>query len=127
MEVGGAADIVVRNRWPVRGHYRPSAIEVIFEDRVDRAVGARADLERPAAGGFEPFTPIALGEPHDANAGAEALLRVRALAQDDLDQRRSVAADCTSLPAQALRRPVGITLVARRHVLAHRRMLAVRR
>src|SRR5581483_6919786 len=70
-----SADIVVRNRGPVRGHYRPSAIEVIFEDRVDRAVGARADLERPAAGGFKSFMPIALGEPDDADAGAEALLR----------------------------------------------------
>ena len=127
MEVGGAADIVVRNRRPVRGRYRPSAIDVVFENRIDRAVGARPDLDRPAAGGFEPFTPIALGEPYDADAGAEALLRMRALPQDDLDQCRGMAADSAGLPAQALRRPVGIALVARRHMLAHRRMLAVRR
>ena len=87
MEVGGAADVVVRDRRPVRGRYRPSAIEVVFEDRVDRAVGARTDIERAGAGSFEPFTPIALGEPDDADAGTEALLGVRTLAQDDFDQR----------------------------------------
>ena len=48
------------------------------------------------------------------------------LAQDDLDQRRGVAADLAGLPLDPLRRPVGVALVARRHVLAHRRVLSVR-
>src|SRR6476660_9315615 len=95
MEVGGAADVVVRDRRPVRGHCRLSAIEVVLQDRVDRAVGARADLERPATSGFEPLTTVDLGEPQDADAGAEALFGVRALPQDDLDQRRGMAADLT--------------------------------
>jgi hypothetical protein len=82
----------VRYRRPVRGHGRPLAIEVVLQDRVDRAVGARTDLERPAAGSFEPLAAIDLGEPQDADAGAEALLGVGALSQDDLDQRRGVAA-----------------------------------
>ena len=43
---------------------------------------------------------------------------MRALAQDDLDQRRGVAANLAGLPPEALRRPVGVTPVARRHVLA---------
>jgi hypothetical protein len=33
-----------------------------------------------------------------ADAGAEALLGVRALAQDDFDQRRGLGADLTGLP-----------------------------
>ena len=37
-----------------------------------------------------------------------------------------MAADRAGLPPRALRRPVGIAPVARRHVHAHRRMLAVR-
>ena len=53
MEVGGAADVVVRDRRPVRGCCRPLAIEVGLQDRVDRAVGARADLKCSAASGFE--------------------------------------------------------------------------
>jgi hypothetical protein len=82
-------------------HGRPSAIEVVLEDRVDRAVGARTDLERPAAGGLEPFAAIGLGQPQDADAGAEALFGLRTLAQDDLDQRRGVAADRAGLPPDA--------------------------
>ena len=58
MEVGGAADVVVRYRRPVRGHCRPSAIEVVLQDRVDRAVGASPDLKRAGASGFEPFVAI---------------------------------------------------------------------
>src|SRR4029450_10102679 len=102
MVVGGAADVVVRDRRPVRGHCRLSAIEVVLQDRVDRAVGARADLERSAAGGLEPLGAIVLCEPQDADAGAEALLGVRALAQNDLDQRRGVAADRAGLSPDAL-------------------------
>src|SRR5947209_16725720 len=126
MEVGGAADVVVRYRRPVRGRCRPFAIEVVLQDRVDRAVGARTNLERPAASSFEPLMAIGFGEPQDADAGAEALLGMRALPQDDLDQRGGVAADRARLPPDALWRPVGIAPVARRHVFAHRGMLAVR-
>src|SRR5580704_1962615 len=125
MEVGGAADVVVRYRRPVRGRCRPLAIEVVLEDRVDRAVGARPDLERAGASGFEALAATGLGEPQDAYARAEALLGVRALPQDDLDQRRGVAPNLAGLPPQSLRRPVGIAPMARRHVLAHRRMLAI--
>ena len=39
---------------------------------------------RPAAGGFQPLAAIGLGPAQDANAGAEALLEVRALPEDGL-------------------------------------------
>src|SRR5882757_10327671 len=107
MEVGGATDVAVDDRRLVRGGYGPLAIAVGLQDRVDRAVGARADLERPATSGFQPLTTVELGEPQVADAGAEALFGVRALPQDDLDQRRGMAADLTGLPPQPLRRPVG--------------------
>src|ERR1700674_4678738 len=125
MEVGGATDVAVDYRRPVRGGYGPLAIAVGLQDRTDRGVGARTDLERPGAGGLEPFAAVALGQPQDAHAGAEALLGMRSLAHDDLDQGRRVAPDLGGLPLDALRRPVGIALVARRHVLAHCRVLAV--
>src|SRR3984893_1942859 len=125
MEVGGTADVVVSYRRPVRGRCRPLAIEVVLEDRVARAVGARPDLESTGASGFETLAATGLDEPQDADAGAEALLWVRALPQDGLDQRRGVAPNLAGLPPQSLRRPVSIAPVARRHVLAHRGMLAV--
>src|SRR5580700_4651456 len=90
MEVTRPTDVVVDYRRLVRGRCAPLAISVGLQDRVDRAVGSRADLQRPTAGGLHPFGPVALDEPHDADAGAEALLGVRAFAQDDLDQRRGL-------------------------------------
>src|SRR6516165_445529 len=86
VEVGGAADVVVRYRRPVRGLGRTLAIEIVLQDRVDGAIGARADLERAAAGDFESLVAVGLGEPQDADTGAEALLGVRALPQDNLDE-----------------------------------------
>ena len=47
----------MRYRRPVRGRCRPSAIEVVLQDRVDRIVGACADLER--SGLFKPIDPKA--------------------------------------------------------------------
>src|SRR6202163_4682443 len=126
MEVTRPTDVVVDYRRLVRGRCEPLAIAVGLQDRVDRAVGSRADLQRPAAGGLQPLGPVALDEPHDADAGAKALLGVRALAQDDLDQRRGFGTDLAGLPRDPLRRPIGVALVARRHVLAQRRVLAVR-
>src|SRR5277367_3485969 len=88
MEVTRPTDVVVDYRRLVRGRSVPLAIAVGLQDRVDRAVGSRADLQRPAAGSLQPLGPVVFDEPHDADAGAEALLGVGALAQDDLDQRR---------------------------------------
>ena len=66
-------------------------------------------------------------QPQDAEAGAEALLGMGALAQDRGDQRLGGGADRGGLAADLLRGPVGVAPVARRHVVAHRRVAAVRR
>ena len=67
------------------------------------------------------------GETDDADRGAESLLGMRALAQDDVDECRGVATDFAGQPLETLRGPVGIALMARRHMFADRRVLAVRR
>lgn len=51
-------------------------IEVVGEDRLDRAVGARADVDCPGGRGVEALTPVGRGEPQNAEAGAEPLLGV---------------------------------------------------
>jgi hypothetical protein len=68
-------------------------------------VGARANLERAAAGGFQSLIPEAVGMPEDADRGAEALLRMRLFAQDDLDQRRCLRPDFVRSALDAFRRP----------------------
>jgi hypothetical protein len=44
---------------------RPSAIEVGLQDRGNRGIGARADLECAVAGGFQLLIPEAVGVPED--------------------------------------------------------------
>src|SRR5882762_5897594 len=102
------------------------ASRLFFRDRIDGSEGARADFQRPAAGCLQPVAAIALDQPDDADSGPESLLRVRALAQDGLDQRRGIATDLAGLPPDPLRRPVGIAPMAARHVLTHRGVPSVR-
>src|SRR5580693_8441450 len=99
MEVTGATDVGVRNRRSVRGRCGPFGFEVVFQDRIDGGEGACADLQRPAAGRLQPVEAMAPGQSDDADRGAEALLGVRALAHDDLNQRRGIAPDLAGLPS----------------------------
>ena len=70
------------------------------------------------AGSFQAGGRITLGKAQDAKAGAEALLGMRLLAQDDLDEDAGGMADLGGLALDALRRPIGVALMARWHVLA---------
>jgi len=101
MEVGGATDVAVDDRRPVRGGCGPLAIAVGLQDRADRGVGARTDLKRAGAGGLKPLNPAALGQPQDADTGAEALLGMGLLGEDELDECRRVTPDLARLPLQA--------------------------
>src|ERR1700676_2922603 len=119
MEVTGATDVGVRNRRPVRGRGGPFGFEIVLQNRIDGGEGARADLQRPAAGCLQPVAAIALDQPDNAEPGPESLLRVRALAHDGLDQRRGIAPDLAGLPPDPLRRPVGIAPMASRRGLTY--------
>ena len=55
MEVTRPTDVVVDYRRLVRGRCAPLAISVGLQDRIDRAVGSRANLQRPTAGGLHPL------------------------------------------------------------------------
>src|ERR1700758_5742613 len=88
--VARSADVGVEDRHAIGG--RPLCgvpIELVVEDRAHRAVGQRADLNRPRGGGFEAIGAEWAHQPHDAEAGAEALLRVGPALQDQLAQRGS--------------------------------------
>jgi hypothetical protein len=110
---------------PLRG----LAIELVVEDRAHRTVGQRADLDCPRGGGFETIGAEWPHQPHDAQAGPEALLRVGPALQDQLAERGGSGADRSGLAANALDGPVGPRVgpgarprtgsppMARRHVL----------
>ena len=42
------------------------AVQAVFENRFDTFIGTGAEGEGAAAGGFQPFCPIAFPQPHDA-------------------------------------------------------------
>lgn len=68
----------------------------------------RLAIEAAPAGRLEPLDAILAGQVQDAEARAEALLGVRAAAQDDLDQGGRVGADGGGFALDALVGPAGI-------------------
>src|ERR1700738_1920410 len=113
-----SADIGVEDRHAIGGRpLRRLAIELVIEDRTHRTVGQGGDLDCPRGGGFEAIGAERPHEPHDAEAGPEALLRVGPALQDQLAERGGSWADRSGLAANALDRPVGVAAMARRHVL----------
>ena len=95
------------------------AIEIVVEDGADRAVGQRADLEARVAAASSRATPNGLDQPQDAEAGAEALLGMRPLAQDESRTAPRSRGRSRRPRRGCARRPIGVAPVARRHVLAH--------
>ena len=109
MVVAGSTDVGVVERQLRRGRARGwLAIKAVLQDRVDRAVGLGADLEAAPAGGLEPGDAVLASEPHDADAGAEALLGMRTAAQDDLDQGGGFGSDIRVRHIRALQGETGI-------------------
>ena len=76
MVVAGAADILVQQAGRLGGAGR--LVLAVPQDGGDRGVGARAERERAGAGSIDPFGPVLAHQAQDADAGAEALLGMRA-------------------------------------------------
>ena len=76
-------------RHAVRGApMRGLTIEVVLEDGFDRAIGPGADLQGAGRGDLQPLPAERLAEPDNAEAGAEALLGMRPVLQEQLAQQR---------------------------------------
>src|SRR5262245_37806870 len=99
------------------GLLRRMAVEVVVEDRFDRAVGPRADVDGAGGGGIEACPAERLGETDDAEAGAEALLGMAFVLEDELAQGGGCRPDGGGLLADALDGPVGMAAMAGGHVL----------
>lgn len=61
-------------------------VEPPFENRLHAFVGEGFDNQSSFTGGFEALRSVAFAEPHDTEAGTEALLRVRSALQDSGDK-----------------------------------------
>lgn len=104
---------------------RRRLVEPVVEDRSNRPVGTRADLECTAAGRVDPLPAEAFDQADDAQAGAESLLGMRAIGENALAQQRGIGTDGGGFPGDPLDRPVGKAPMGRRHVLGDRRMPAI--
>ena len=122
MKVLRATDVGVGDRRAVRSPLPCPAIKIVLEDRVDGCVGARADLDRPATGRFQALRPVCLSEFDDADTCPEALLGMRFMTHDNVDERLGGGTDFAGLAHDPLRCPVGVTAMCTWHVLAHRRV-----
>src|SRR5271156_2809789 len=76
--VATPADVGVPDRGRVRRtRFGEGAIETVLEDRLDRAVGGRADVVAALGRRLDALWSIAFHETEDAKARAEALLGMR--------------------------------------------------
>src|ERR1700749_1853292 len=118
--VARSANVGVEDWHAIGGRLlRRVAIELVVEDRAHRAVGQRADLDRPRGGGFQAIGAEWAHQPGDDEARTEPLLRVGPALQDQPAERGGGGADRSGLAANALDGPVGVPPMARRHVLGH--------
>ena len=118
--VARPADVGVKDRNCVgAGRISGLAVELVVEDRAHRAVGQGADLDGAHRCCFETFGAERPDQAHDAQAGAEALFRVRPALQDQLAQRGRGGTDRSGFLSDAFDGPVGVAPMARRHVIGH--------
>ena len=80
MEVAGAAEIGVIDDHVVRRRF---AVGPVGDDRADALVGERADGDGAGSDDLGAFGRDILEQAQDAQAGAEALLGMRPVGQDD--------------------------------------------
>ena len=60
------------------------AVQIVVEDRSDRAVGHRADVERARRSGFNSGVAERFDQPHDSQTCTKALFGMRAMLQDQV-------------------------------------------
>lgn len=102
-------------------------MQVVLQDRLDRAVGQRTDLGGAFAGGLDGLMPMRADKPDNAEAGAETLFRVGLGMQDLLHQRSGVRANSCGTAADLAWRDAGMATMAGGHVLGHGGVPAVAR
>src|SRR3989442_4878884 len=83
---------------------RGQAVEPVLEDRVDVAVGADANEQRPGTGSLEAGGAVAAAEAEQPEAGAGALLGVRAVGEDGGGERRGLGGRRLGPPGENRRR-----------------------
>src|ERR1700733_1878770 len=89
MVVAAATNVAVLNGRLVRHRLRAvGPVEVVAQDRRNRAVATGANIDAALAGSLDAFATPGTHQPQDAETGPEALFGMRLGMQDLLNQGR---------------------------------------
>src|SRR5690606_26144932 len=91
-------------------------IESARQDRFHRAIREAADMERAAAGGFEPLGSVALAQAKETETGAVSLLGMRTHVHDPAGEFGGVGPGFLGPADDARGRPLEMALVGLRSV-----------
>lgn len=125
VEISCAADVGVSNRRPVHGLLGPSAMQIVLQDGIDRAVRGPTDLDGALAGRLQGLAAMGFGQADDAEAGAKSLFGMRLRAQDQIDEGAGIGTDLFGAAPDLRGCPAGIAPMAVRHVRGDGGVLAV--
>src|SRR3989338_3702266 len=117
LEVGRAADVVVRGQGGGGGVVERHAVESGGEDVLDGAVAVSAEAVGAGAGGFQPVGAARLAQPQQAQAGAVTLFGVGAAGEDGLHHPGGGGAGLLGPGDDARRGPLSVSPMGAGHVL----------
>ncbi len=102
-------------------------VEALVEDGFHALIAGGIEVQGPTTGGLQSLIPVGCAQPQNAQAGAEALLRVRPRAEDDRDQLSRGRASLLSPVHQTFRCPAGRVPMCPGYVLGERGMAPLQR
>ncbi len=129
MIVSGTTDVGMVDP-DLAGAARPGsgrAIELLLEDGADRAIVARADLQRAQRGRIDAGGAIVPRQPQDAETRAIAMFGVRPVGEYLLAQQRHRRPQPSGFVEQAFGGPVRVAPVAGGHMVGDAGVAAVAR
>src|SRR5437762_430537 len=119
--VRGPTNVFVDERGSGRWHGERLAVEAVREDRLHAAIAGGAHGPRALTGLLKPRGVVAPGEAQEAEAGAEALLGMRAPREDMTHDRRGRRPDRLGPEEEARRGPLRVAPVGVRPMRRLRR------
>ncbi len=122
VEIALTADVAVAQRLVIGRLVEESAIKAVFENRADRSDGACLDEDGALAGCIDARFVVAPGQRENAEAGAKALIGMRPVSDESLEEGGGGGADLFAgkIPPQ---RPLAVATV-RARLIVNRRVAA---
>ena len=109
--IAGAADIRMCRQWQIERGLERLLVEPMFQDGADAAVREGATRQGARRRGFQSCGRVSLGQAHQPQTRAIALLGMRLVLQDRVDESGGLRADRLGPPDEPGRCPLEMLLV----------------